>query len=73
MEQIVQNVECCYSKPQVMRLFCHNLTDKILFCFIYIHVYIRFILVLWNVFSEIKTFYVNLYIKTARLLLMYKC
>ena len=50
VEQVVQKVECCYSKPQVMMLFGHILT-KMFLTFVCIYMYIRFILVLWNVFS----------------------
>ena len=27
MGKVVQKVECCYSKPQVMSLLCHDLID----------------------------------------------
>ena len=39
-----------------MRLFCHNLTDKF-YTFVCIYIYIKLILVLWNVFFFL--FYLN--------------
>ena len=44
--QVVQKVECCYSKPQVMSLLCHSIIDLfLLFCsflffFLVVFVYI---------------------------------
>ena len=33
MLQLVQKVECCYPKPQVMSVLCHNIIDVLLlFC-----------------------------------------
>ena len=68
--QVVQKVECCYPKPQVMSVLCHNIIDlSLLFCsFLFFplqclciytcshHAYY----VLWNVFSEIETSYLVL-------------
>ena len=31
--QVVQKAECCYSKPQVMSLLCHNVIDLFVFLF----------------------------------------